>query len=92
MPGQKGHGCLQQVLIENTYLLPSTVLDVGTTVILKIDKVSMVLELTFCRGETVMSNLKKKSGGMQRAYVMKRDSERRAMIDRGWVDESDRPH
>lgn len=58
MPGQKGDGFLPQALIENTYSLPGAVLDVGSTVILKRDKVSVVLELMFCRAETVMSNLK----------------------------------
>lgn len=55
MPGQKGHGCLQQALIENTSSLPGTLLHVG---ILKIDKVPAVLELMFCREETVKGNLK----------------------------------
>ena len=45
MPEQRGNWFLQQVLIESTYSLRGSVLDVGSLVMLKIDKVPVVLEL-----------------------------------------------
>ena len=66
MPGQKGYRFLQQLLSESTCSSPGTVLDVGSTGMPKVDK---VLELMFCRGEAVNSNLNKqtnKPGGRQR--------------------------
>lgn len=53
MPEQEGHWFLEQVLAENTYSLPGTVLDVGSMEMLKIDKVPVVLELVEERQSTV---------------------------------------